>query len=79
MSAILNMTINNSYDMFANQKVSSGTVVTEEMKSGQHKTTTEMVDINAYDYGIIDVGMTQFDDTLNYTDKVKQAQIRIEL
>jgi len=28
------------------------------MKSGQHKTTTEMVDINAYDYGIIDVGMT---------------------
>ena len=79
MGAILDMTINNSYDLFANKRMSSGTVVTEEMKSGQHKTTTEMVDINAYDYGIIDVGMEQFDDTLNYTDKVKQAQIRIEL
>lgn len=79
MSAILNMSINNSYDMFANKKVSSGTVVTEEMKSGQHKTTVEMIDINAYDYGIIDVGVEQFDDTLPYTKKCEQAQLRLEL
>lgn len=68
----------NSYDFFSNKKIAAGTVETEDMKKGQHKTTVEMVDINAYDYGIIDVGMVQFDDTLPYTKKVETAQLRIE-
>lgn len=68
----------NSYDFFSNKKMSAGTVETEDMKKGQHKTTVEMVDINAYDYGIIDVGIVQFDDTLPYTKKVETAQVRIE-
>ena len=42
------------------------------------QTTVEMVDINAYDYGIIDVGIVQFDDTLPYSKKVETAQLRIE-
>lgn len=68
----------NSYDFFSNKKMSAGTVETEDMKKGQHKTTVEMVDINAYDYGIIDDGIVQFDDTLPYTKKVETAQVRIE-
>ena len=68
----------NSYDFFSNKKMSAGTVETEDMKKDQHKTTVEMVDINAYDYGIIDVGIVQFDDTLPYTKKVETAQLRIE-
>ena len=68
----------NSYDFFSNKKMSAGTVETADMKKGQHKTTVEMVDINAYDYGIIDVGIIQFDDTLPYTKKVETAQLRIE-
>ena len=68
----------NSYDFFSNKKMSAGTVETEDMKKGQHKTTVEMVDINAYDYGIIDVGIVQFDDTLPYLKKVETAQLRIE-
>lgn len=68
----------NSYDFFSNKKMSAGTIETEDMKKGQHKTTVEMVDINAYDYGIIDVGIVQFDDTLPYTKKVETAQLRIE-
>lgn len=68
----------NSYDFFSNKKTSAGIVETEDMKKGQHKTTVEMVDINAYDYGIIDVGIVQFDDTLPYTKKVETAQLRIE-
>ena len=68
----------NSYDFFSNKKMSAGTVETADMKKGQHKTTVEMVDINAYDYGIIDVGIVQFDDTLPYTKKVETAQLRIE-
>lgn len=68
----------NSYDFFLNKKMSAGTVETEDMKKGQHKTTVEMVDINAYDYGIIDVGIVQFDDTLPYSKKVETAQLRIE-
>lgn len=68
----------NSYDFFSNKKMSAGTVETEDMKKGQHKTTVEMVDINAYDYGIIDVGIVQFDDTLPYTKKVETAKLRIE-
>ena len=68
----------NSYDFFSNKKMSAGTVETEDMKKGQHKTTVEMVDINAYDYGIIDVGIVQFDDTLPYSKKVETAQLRIE-
>lgn len=68
----------NSYDFFSNKKMSAGTVETEDMKKGQHKTTVEMVDINAYDYGIIDVGIIQFDDTLPYSKKVETAQLRIE-
>lgn len=68
----------NSYDFFSNKKMSAGTVETEDMKKGQHKTTVEMVDINAYDYGIIDVGIVQFDDTLPYSKKVETAQVRIE-
>lgn len=68
----------NSYDFFSNKKISAGTVETEDMKKGQHKTTVEMVDINAYDYGIIDVGIVQFDDTLPYSKKVETVQLRIE-
>lgn len=68
----------NSYDFFSNKKMSAGTVETEDMKKGQHKTTVEMVDINAYDYGIIDVGIVQFDDTLPYAKKVETAKLRIE-
>lgn len=68
----------NSYDFFSNKKMSAGTVETEDMKKGKHKTTVEMVDINAYDYGIIDVGIVQFDDTLPYSKKVETAQLRIE-
>lgn len=68
----------NSYDFFSNKKMSAGTVENEDMKKGQHKTTVEMVDINAYDYGIIDVGIVQFDDTLPYSKKVETAQLRIE-
>ena len=68
----------NSYDFFSNKKMSAGTVETEDMKKGQHKTTVEMVDINAYDYGIIDVGIVQFDDTLPYSKKVETSQLRIE-
>lgn len=68
----------NSYDFFSNKKMSAGTVETENMKKGQHKTTVEMVDINAYDYGIIDVGIVQFDDTLPYSKKVETAKLRIE-
>ena len=68
----------NSYDFFSNKKMSAGTVETDDMKKGQHKTTVEMVDINAYDYGIIDVGIVQFDDTLPYSKKVETAQLRIE-
>lgn len=68
----------NSYDFFSNKKMSAGTVETEDMKKGQHKTTVEMVDINAYNYGIIDVGIVQFDDTLPYSKKVETAQLRIE-
>lgn len=68
----------NSYDFFSNKKMSAGIVETADMKKGQHKTTVEMVDINAYDYGIIDVGIVQFDDTLPYTKKVETAQLRIE-
>ena len=68
----------NSYDFFSNKKIAAGTVETEDMKKGQHKTTVEMVDINAYDYGIIDVGIVQFDDTLPYSKKVETAQLRIE-
>ena len=68
----------NSYDFFSNKKMAAGTVETEDMKKGQHKTTVEMVDINAYDYGIIDVGIVQFDDTLPYTKKVETVQLRIE-
>ena len=68
----------NSYDFFSNKKMSAGTIETEDMKKGQHKTTVEMVDINAYDYGIIDVGIVQFDDTLPYSKKVETAQLRIE-
>lgn len=68
----------NSYDFFSNKKMSAGTVETEDMKKGQHKTTVEMVDINAYDYGIIDVGIVQFDDTLLYAKKVETAKLRIE-
>ena len=68
----------NSYDFFSNKKMSAGTVETDDMKKGQHKTTVEMVDINAYDYGIIDVGIVQFDDTLPYSKKVETAKLRIE-
>ena len=68
----------NSYDFLSNKKMSAGTVETEDMKKGQHKTTVEMVDINAYDYGIIDVGIVQFDDTLPYSKKVETAKLRIE-
>lgn len=68
----------NSYDFFSNKKISAGTVETEDMKKGQHKTTVEMVDINAYDYGIIDVGIVQFDDTLPYSKKVETSKLRIE-
>ena len=68
----------NSYDFFSNKKMSAGTVENEDMKKGQHKTTVEMVDINAYDYGIIDVGIVQFDDTLPYSKKVETAKLRIE-
>lgn len=68
----------NSYDFFSNKKMSAGTVETKDMKKGQHKTTVEMVDINAYDYGIIDVGIVQFDDTLPYAKKVETAKLRIE-
>lgn len=68
----------NSYDFFSNKKMSAGTVETEDMKKGQHKTTVEMVDINAYDYGIIDVGIVQFDDALPYAKKVETAKLRIE-
>ena len=68
----------NSYDFLSNKKMSAGTIETEDMKKGQHKTTVEMVDINAYDYGIIDVGIVQFDDTLPYSKKVETAQLRIE-
>lgn len=68
----------NSYDFFSNKKMSAGTVETEDMKKGRHKTTVEMVDINAYDYGIIDVGIVQFDDTLPYSKKVETSKLRIE-
>ena len=68
----------NSYDFFSNKKMSAGIVETEDMKKGQHKTTVEMVDINAYDYGIIDVGIVQFDDTLPYSKKVETSKLRIE-
>ena len=68
----------NSYDFFSNKKMSAGTVETDDMKKGQHKTTVEMVDINAYDYGIIDVGIVQFNDTLPYSKKVETAKLRIE-
>ena len=68
----------NSYDFFSNKKMSAGTVETEDMKKGQHKTTVEIVDINAYDYGIIDVGIVQFDDTLPYSKKVETSKLRIE-
>lgn len=68
----------NSYDFLSNKKMSAGTIETEDMKKGQHKTTVEMVDINAYDYGIIDVGIVQFDDTLPYSKKVETAKLRIE-
>lgn len=68
----------NSYDFLSNKKISAGTIETEDMKKGQHKTTVEMVDINAYDYGIIDVGIVQFDDTLPYSKKVETAKLRIE-
>lgn len=68
----------NSYDFFSNKKMYAGTVETEDMKKGQHKTTVEMVDINAYDYGIIDVGIVQFDDTLPYSKKVETSKLRIE-
>lgn len=82
MATILNIDLTNSpgnsYDFFSNKKMSAGTVETEDMKKGQHKTTVEMVDINAYDYGIIDVGIVQFDDTLPYSKKVETAQLRIE-
>ena len=82
MATILNIDLTNSpgnsYDFFSNKKMSAGIVETEDMKKGQHKTTVEMVDINAYDYGIIDVGIVQFDDTLPYTKKVETAQLRIE-
>ena len=82
MATILDIDLTNSpgisYDFFSNKKMSAGTVETADMKKGQHKTTVEMVDINAYDYGIIDVGIVQFDDTLPYTKKVETAQVRIE-
>ena len=82
MATILDIDLTNSpgssYDFFSNKKMSAGTVETADMKQGQHKTTVEMVDINAYDYGIIDVGIVQFDDTLPYTKKVETAQVRIE-
>lgn len=82
MATILDIDLTNSpgssYDFFSNKKMSAGTVETDDMKEGQHKTTVEMVDINAYDYGIIDVGIVQFDDTLPYTKKVETAQVRIE-
>lgn len=82
MATILDIDLTNSpgssYDFFSNKKMSAGTVETADMKQGQHKTTVEMVDINAYDYGIIDVGIVQFDDTLPYTRKVETAQVRIE-
>lgn len=82
MATILDIDLTNSpgssYDFFSNKKMSAGTVETDDMKKGQHKTTVEMVDINAYDYGIIDVGIVQFDDTLPYTKKVETAQVRIE-
>lgn len=82
MATILDIDLTNSpgssYDFFSNKKMSAGTVETADMKQGQHKTTVEMVDINAYDYGIIDVGIVQFDDTLPYTKKVETAQLRIE-
>ena len=68
----------NSYDFLSNKKMSAGTIETEDMKKGQHKTTVEMVDINAYDYGIIDVGIVQFDDTLPYSKKVETSKLRIE-
>lgn len=68
----------NSYDFLSNKKMSAGTIETEDMKKGQHKTAVEMVDINAYDYGIIDVGIVQFDDTLPYSKKVETAKLRIE-
>ena len=68
----------NSYDFLSNKKMSAGTIETEDMKKGQHKTTVEMVDINAYDYGIIDIGIVQFDDTLPYSKKVETAKLRIE-
>lgn len=68
----------NSYDFLSNKKMAVGTIETEDMKKGQHKTTVEMVDINAYDYGIIDVGIVQFDDTLPYSKKVETAKLRIE-
>ena len=68
----------NSYDFLSNKKMAAGTIETEDMKKGQHKTTVEMVDINAYDYGIIDVGIVQFDDTLPYSKKVETSKLRIE-
>lgn len=82
MATILDIDLTNSpgssYDFFSNKKMSAGTVETADMKQGQHKTTVEMVDINAYDYGIIDVGIVQFDDTLPYAKKVETAKLRIE-
>lgn len=82
MATILDIDLTNSpgssYDFFSNKKMSAGTIETADMKQGQHKTTVEMVDINAYDYGIIDVGIVQFDDTLPYAKKVETAKLRIE-
>ena len=67
MSNAINITIydDSEQQQIVNElKFSSGIIVTDEMQAGAPKIVTTMQDIKSSNYGIVDVGLSQFDDSL---------------
>ena len=80
MSTGLNITIydDSGQEQIVNDlKFNSGVIVTEEMQKGAPKIVTTMCDIKASDYGIIDIGLKQFDDDQSLEEKINSCVNRI--
>ena len=80
MSTGLNITIydDSGQEQIVNDlKFNSGVIVTKEMQKGAPKIVTTMCDIKASDYGIIDIGLKQFDDDQSLEEKINSCVNRI--
>lgn len=82
MSNAINITIydDSEQQQIVNElKFSSGIIVTDEMQAGAPKIVTTMQDIKSSNYGIVDVGLSQFDDSLALENKISECQNRINI